>query len=247
MTMLYFTGTGNSLYVAKQLGEKCLSIPQLIKAEIYEFEDEEIGIIIPCYHGGIPKMIEKFLDKVTLKSNYIFGVITYGSFAGAPSTHLQQIAKRNNIEFSYVDEILMVDNYLPLFDINKEVDEIPNKNIEQNIKRIQSNVKNRKRYLKKNSLITEGIRRIIDKFYNHHFQENFSINNNCNSCAICEKVCPVNNITVEIQPIFKDNCQHCLSCIHHCPQKAINIKKEKSMARFRNEHVALKEIITANQ
>ncbi|SPW87228.1 Uncharacterised protein [Enterococcus faecium] len=31
MTILYFTATGNSLYVAKRLGGKLISIPQMIK------------------------------------------------------------------------------------------------------------------------------------------------------------------------------------------------------------------------
>ncbi|CAG4707272.1 Uncharacterised protein (plasmid) [Enterococcus faecalis] len=43
MTILYFTATGNSLYVAKRLGGKLISIPQMIKENKYEFSDERIG------------------------------------------------------------------------------------------------------------------------------------------------------------------------------------------------------------
>ena len=44
MTILYFTATGNSLYVAKRLGGKLISIPQMIKENKYEFSDERIGL-----------------------------------------------------------------------------------------------------------------------------------------------------------------------------------------------------------
>lgn len=44
--ILYFTGTGNCLYVARQLSDadtELLSIPQLEKNGIYEVEADEIG------------------------------------------------------------------------------------------------------------------------------------------------------------------------------------------------------------
>jgi flavodoxin len=49
MTILYFTSTGNSLYVAKQLGGKLISIPHCVKTNQYEFKDDVIGIVVPIY------------------------------------------------------------------------------------------------------------------------------------------------------------------------------------------------------
>ena len=40
MKVLYFTATGNCLYVAKQLGGELLSIPQLMKSGTFGIEDE---------------------------------------------------------------------------------------------------------------------------------------------------------------------------------------------------------------
>ena len=45
--IFYFTGTGNCLYVARQLANEhteLLSIPQLVKQGRYTFEADEIGI-----------------------------------------------------------------------------------------------------------------------------------------------------------------------------------------------------------
>jgi hypothetical protein len=33
----------------------------------FEFEDEKIGIVFPSYYGGVPKIVEEFLNKVKLK------------------------------------------------------------------------------------------------------------------------------------------------------------------------------------
>ena len=50
--IFYFTGTGNSLHIARQLAEEhteLLSIPQMVKRGKYDFEADEIGIVYPIY------------------------------------------------------------------------------------------------------------------------------------------------------------------------------------------------------
>lgn len=121
MKIFYFTGTGNNLYVAKRIGGESYSIPKLMKLGQFEFEDEKIGIVFPSYYGGVPKIVEEFLNKIKLKSKYIFAVVSFGSFSGAVIPELLEIGKRNQIQFSYINEILMVDNYLPVFDMAKEI------------------------------------------------------------------------------------------------------------------------------
>ncbi|WP_026882169.1 EFR1 family ferrodoxin [Clostridium akagii] len=246
MKILYFTSTGNSLYVSKKIGGEYYSIPKLLKENSLDFEDEKIGIVFPIYNGGVPKIVEEFLNKVNIKSKYIFGVATYGAFSGSASAHLLEIGSRNGFKFSYIKEILMVDNYLPGFDMNKQIQGQAKKKIEENLMIIIKDIEAGNKYIKKGSNIMEFIRKQLEKHYNTNFEKNFSVGNNCNGCKVCEKVCPVDNIKVEHKPVFKNNCQHCLACIQNCPQKAIIIKKEKSEARFINENIKLKEIIDSN-
>ncbi len=49
MKTLYFTGTGNCLHVARQIGGELLSIPKLMKEEVIEIEDDAVGIVCPIY------------------------------------------------------------------------------------------------------------------------------------------------------------------------------------------------------
>ena len=247
MKVLYFTATGNNLYIAKRIGGENLSIPMLIKEGRFEFEDEKIGIVFPDYYFGVPKIVEEFLNKVTLKSKYVFGVTSYGSISGAATRHLLEIGKRNGIKFSYINEILMVDNFLPFFDVKKQLQMQPKKNIEENLTKIIKDIEGGRKYIKKHSIIMEVFRSLAEKKRNNQFEKNFYVENNCNGCKVCESVCPVDNIKVDKKPVFNNNCQHCLACIHHCPQRAIRLKKEKSKERFINENITLKEIIESNK
>ena len=72
MKTCYFTATGNSLYVAKQIGGEVLSIPQLMKEGQLVLHDDAVGIICPVYGGEMPKMVRKFLKKASIRTEYPF-------------------------------------------------------------------------------------------------------------------------------------------------------------------------------
>ena len=76
--LFYFTGTGNSLYVARQIEEKPISIPQILHQENLNFKDEKIGIVYPVYAGEAPKIVLEFLEKATFETDYFYLILTYG-------------------------------------------------------------------------------------------------------------------------------------------------------------------------
>jgi len=94
MLVLYFTATGNSLYVAKRIGGELYSIPKAIKTGNYCFSDEKIGLVFPIYGLCVPAFIEEFLHKVKLDSSYIFAVMSYGFYDGGAANHLLEIANQ---------------------------------------------------------------------------------------------------------------------------------------------------------
>lgn len=247
MKVLYFTATGNCLYVAKSFGGETYSIPTLLKKEEFTIEDDVIGIVFPVYNIGVPKLVEEFLDKAKLKAKYLFAIPTYGMYAGGVTRHLLEIGKRNNIQFSYINELVMVDNFLPGFEMKNQVETLGKKNVEENLNKINQDIKMKRLYLKKHSILVVPLKQMFSKLNHDDFEKNFYTEDSCNGCKTCEKVCPVNNITVDKKPVFNQNCQHCLACIQNCPKKAIHHKKEKSSERFRNEHISLKEIVNANE
>ena len=76
--LFYFTGTGNSLYVARQIEETPISIPQVLHQENLNFKDEKIGIVYPVYAGEAPKIVLEFLEKATFETDYFYLILTYG-------------------------------------------------------------------------------------------------------------------------------------------------------------------------
>lgn len=80
--VLYFTGTGNSLYVAKKLDIVRMSIPQIIHQEKAEYEADTTGIVCPVYGHEMPELVKRFLKKAEFHTNYFYLVLTYGKLHG---------------------------------------------------------------------------------------------------------------------------------------------------------------------
>ena len=66
--VFYFTGTGNSLYIAKQIEEKPVSIPQIMKGSHLDFTADQIGIVAPVYGHEVPPMVKDFLKKSSFRT-----------------------------------------------------------------------------------------------------------------------------------------------------------------------------------
>ncbi|MBD7913356.1 EFR1 family ferrodoxin [Clostridium cibarium] len=254
MKIFYFTGTGNSLYVAKRFEGELYSIPKMLKNNELTFEDDKIGIIFPTYALTAPKIVREFIEKVTLKSSYIFAILTYGNMVGNGPAWFVEYAKKNNITIHYANSLLMVDNYLPFFDVEEQKQKP--KNIEENLSHLLKDVSKKKNFIRKGSLLDSILNSCVENgrklMQNLQSPKNFFINDKCNGCGTCSKVCPRNNLSLSKEsngnkPIYGTNCEFCLSCVNLCPQKAIKLKKEKNPnARFKNENITLKEIIDSN-
>lgn len=253
MKIFYFTSTGNSLDIAKRLGGELYSIPKILKGDRFDFEDEKIGIIFPCYDAAAPNIVREFIKKISLKSPYIFVIITYGNFTLGAINWFVKFAEKNNIHIQYADKLLMIDNYLPVFDVENQ--KLKQKNIDENFKRLLKNINEEKHYINNASfaasVVTSTVHNMIT-LPNSNSAKKFSVESSCNGCGTCSKVCPRDNVTVNkdinnSKPIFGDKCEFCLACINHCPRKAIKLEKEKNPnGRYKNENVTLKEIINAN-
>lgn len=111
--VLYFTGTGNCLYVARQLAGKegkMLSIPQLMRKKQFEIEADEIGLVYPIYGHMPPHMVREFIKKARLKAEYKFAVLTYGMRKCNSVEIWDGISRKAGNAFDYIGTIVMVDN-----------------------------------------------------------------------------------------------------------------------------------------
>lgn len=250
MTIFYFTSTGNCLAVAKQIGGQAVSIPQIIDTPDLHFVDDVIGLVFPIYGFGMPKIVRRFLEKVTWKADYAFAIGTYGNLPGSAMMDVQAFVKSRGLKFDYAESLLMVDNYLPGFDMANEAANLPAKAVEANLSRIVADIRNRKALSAQAGmgwrLATAAIQKGTKFFLDGKQGQKFIVDESCTRCGICAKVCPVANVSVSGQVTFGTQCEVCMGCIHQCPQTAIHLKNEKSEARWRHPEVTLQEIIAAN-
>ncbi|MGN1161619.1 MAG: EFR1 family ferrodoxin, partial [Candidatus Fimenecus sp.] len=116
--ILYFTATGNSLYVAKQLDKSPISIPQVKSSAA--FKNDTIGIVCPVYCGEIPKAVLNFIKNSKFETDYMFLILTYGMDETDSAEFTFNQCQRQGVQFDYIACIKMVDNYLPAFDMAAE-------------------------------------------------------------------------------------------------------------------------------
>lgn len=230
--------------VAKHLGGTLISIPQIINSDNLHYSDDAIGIVFPIYWWNLPLMVRRFIEKVKFETDYLFAIGTYGSLPGAAMAKLQC---QNKHHFAYANQLLMLDNYLPVFDMNAQEKSLPKKNIDAKLAKIVADINNRKHMNASAHIGKRVMTAVFERVFNpRKHPRNFIIDSKCNMCGICKKVCPAQNIFVSSEIQFSDRCEGCLACIHLCPQNAMHHKREKNNKRWRNSEVSLSEIINAN-
>ncbi|MFX0032138.1 MAG: EFR1 family ferrodoxin [Candidatus Hodarchaeota archaeon] len=255
-TIYFFTGTGNSLRVAKLLAEslgdcELVAIAKVWKVEKIESTSENVGFVFPLYYFGLPKIVYDFLHKlITDESSYFFSVITSAEdLNDFPFQQINNILKMKGKELKVGSIINMPNNYIIGYDVTPEVRqsklfEIMVEKIRLISEVIKSGGKNiteeilereAERHERINREFREGVNKMDELFY---------ATDSCNNCGICVKVCPVNNIKLKNGiPEWQHNCQLCLACLHFCPETAIQYGKDTlKVGRYHHPEILLKDI-----
>lgn len=250
--IFYFTGTGNSLYIAKQIEENPLSIPQAVHKRNQEFSADSIGIVAPVYGHEMPPMVKDFMKNAVFHTDYFYIILTYGNRHGGAAELAKQFCEECGIAVNYINVIMMADNWLPSFDMNeqKKID----KKIGENMAEILADLSAHKNMI---SEVTDTDRTAHRQFLERMgqmpadaWQHLLRVTDACVGCGICERVCPSASVHISDGKAvhIPGKCQTCLACAHACPQKAIQltVPEVNPKARYRNEHISLQEIIEAN-
>ena len=119
--VFYFTATGNCLYAAKHFSDSPLSIPQIMRGTQRQFSDETIGIVCPVYAGEPPKLVKQLLRESSFQADYVYFILTYGSDQTDAPEYTARLAAEAGVRVDYIASILMVDNYLPVFDMAEQI------------------------------------------------------------------------------------------------------------------------------
>lgn len=153
---------------------------------------------------------------------------------------------------SYVNVVLMADNFLPGFDMNEQ--KALDKNVDGQIERIVRDIASGKKYI---SPVTDvdlaAHQEYLDRIAGmgeDALSQIYRITDECIGCGICTKVCPKKCLHMEGQKSVwePEGCMMCMACIHACPMMAIQMRtpEKNPNARYRNENISICEIVDAN-
>ena len=253
----YFTGTGNSLAVAKKIAaalNDCELVPiaslQKTTGNIVP-QAERIGIVCPVYFSGLPLMVAAFAGRLDLSGvQYIFAVITHGG--GGGETAIRQLdgilRKRSGHGLDAGYPVTMPGNYILMYSspAGEKKEEILAKADEQ-IAGITGPVSQCEKRALPSSLITRLLHTLLYPWFTSHVHtddKKFTVNDKCTACGTCAAICPANNIElVEGKPVWKHHCELCCGCIHLCPEGAIQAGKgTEARVRYRNPSVTIAEL-----
>jgi len=254
-TKLYiYTGTGNSLWVARQLAlelkDTTLQFMPLLSKEI-RVEADRIGLVFPVHIWGLPSRVIQFINHLqATPETYFFALAVNAGQPAATLLQLEKLLSTRGRSLAAGWSFVMPSNYTPWggpgpIDAQQ---------------RLFSKAREKVKALA--GTILGGEQKEVDKgplwqniafswIYSMSFRsvrkmdKKFWVDDKCNRCGICSEVCPSGNIEViNGKPGWLHRCEQCLACLQWCPQEAIQYgAKTVKYPRYHHAEVILKDML----
>ena len=245
--IFYFSGTGNTRFVAKEIaagiGEELLFIPDLIRENRYKFTlqpEETVGFCFPTHGWQPPRIVRDFIKQLSITRHpspnnlYCWALTTCGDNMGEAMTILNKDLKAIGLKASTMFSVIMPESYVCLPFMYTDTEDKEQQKIaaaKEQLPHIIACLRERKEGIEE--LEKGGTPRlysyVIGAYFNARMvnDKKFTVDTDaCIKCGKCAKVCPVDNIT-GTPPVWNHNgrCTSCLACYHYCPTHAINFGK----------------------
>lgn len=236
--ILFFSGVGNSRYVAyevaKKTHDKVYSMNELIDQNKFNFKlsnGENLGIVVPVYFLGLPSIAKDYLNKLSLEytgKQYVYLIATYYDSLGSIEYMVNDILKKKGLRLNARFSLKMPTTYTPYFDAkNKHKNQKLLDKADIKLNNIIDFIQKKKNgdYLYSNVRRLSGIR-----YYKKNYEEirktkHLKVDiSRCMGCGMCEINCPAHAIEMrDGHPVWiKEKCTMCLGCLHRCPKFAIS-------------------------
>lgn len=256
--LYYFTGTGNSLKIAKDIGLQMGEHTLISMTKVFKQEEniiikgDIIGFVFPVYFARPPAFVQEFIAKSKFEgASYIFAVENGGGLFGKALKIFEKYINNKGKKLDAGFIINMPGNHPKIASMQKtqpeehyiqeahKVEEIAKCVKAKNQHRVETNFG-----LMGNVFSYLAFKKLYKQSQAKKLDEALWVNDNCINCGTCERICPTDNITgSKTKPQWNNKCINCLACYHHCKQKAIQmIGEENNMARYHHPEIKLEEL-----
>ena len=241
--VFYFSGTGNSRYVAKRIaevsGDEVISINQRLKNQDFSAVSSEKPLVFvgPVYAGRFPRVMDDYIRKVNFSGNtkaYFIG--TCAATPWVTVEYVEKLCKEKNFALLGFNSVVMPQGYVAGGGTQpKEVNDKVLANAEPVIAKIAETIRDKQMLPKE-----QPGKAVMSKVLNPIMYammisaKGFTVTDKCVGCGKCEERCPLNNVKlVNGKPTWGKNCTHCMACIAGCPTEAIEYgKKTQGKTRY---------------
>jgi ferredoxin len=242
----FFTGTGNSLWLAKEIAKR---LPDCELAAIKGDMDmtvpaglARVGFVYPTYGWASPLIVADFFRKAVFPEQsvtYYFAVTTCGGLPFNAIPQANALLAERGIHLNYGKSVRMFKNSVVNYNMSKQADKIAEQSAKRALPVIRDIAEMRDVKIKP---VNQFLYRLHLDFMKgiRDTAADYQISGDCVSCGLCATLCPVKNVTMENgKPVFGAHCERCLACLQHCPKRAINYK-DKTQKRGRYAHPKIK-------
>ena len=222
--ILFFSGTGNSNYVAKRiadaLGDALVNLNDRIKSgDTSSVETgERVIIVTPTYAWRIPRVVRDWLRKTELRgAKQVWFVMTCGSEIGNANKYNRDLCAEKAISCMGTAQIVMPENYIAMFsaphaDKARQIVAQAEPSIDRAIAAIQ---RNQSFAPTRNNLYDRFMSGPVNPIFYKFFvkADAFAASGACIGCGQCAKRCPMNNVTLKDgKPVWGRNCTTLVHC-----------------------------------
>jgi ferredoxin len=252
--IFYYSGTGNSLWSARELAAKlgdAKLLPMKSADALAAGDAEAVGFVFPVHVWGLPVPVVEFIAKLSLRPQvYLFALAVNAGQVARTLVQLRELLAGRGLTLAAGFSLVLPSNYIPWggpgpLERRNALFAGARARLEEAARAIaggeQAKVEMGPLWQR---VVFTAIYRLTFKQV-HRMDKDFWCDDKCNSCEICARVCPAGNIEMKKEkPAWKHNCQQCLACIQWCPQEAIQFgKKTPAYERYHHPEIALKDMI----
>ncbi len=253
--IFYYTGTGNSLWIARTLARE-FGNTELISMTDRDIKPDQIdaqviGLVFPVHIWGVPGRVLGYLDQLQEMSPlYIFAVANNAGQVANTLVQLHKVMESKGLKLSGGWSVVLPSNYIPWGgpgSAKKQYKLFAAARIK--VSAIARGVLNRVEQPVEKGPLWERL--LFTWIYNYCFpyvprmDEKFRVDERCNDCGLCIKLCPSNNIVMQDNRlVWQNQCEQCLACIQWCPQEALQYgKRTAKFTRYHHPEVKVKDLL----